>query len=149
MNNAIVERATSKGLLVVSLDAGNSVGRLSGQEIGRGLVALPAPVMTAIGLVTHTIGAGATRCGLLETEAKAVEQALAAWSHSLEGQRSALAQQVADTETDAYPGSKAAQAYSAALVALDAFDKAHPEVLAAAKAKHSDRVLGGKDLLSL
>lgn len=61
-------------------------------------------------------------------------------------QRSSLVAKMVDAETEAFPGSKAQQAYGRALVALATFDREHPEVLAAAETDRSAEVLGGKDI---
>ena len=44
-------------------------------------------------------------------------------------QRNTLAIAMYNTETDAFPGTKAYKAYSAAMLALADFDEAHPEVI--------------------
>lgn len=65
--------------------------------------------------------------------------------------RKALTDAVARTSdgADARPGTPARRAYSAALVALDVFDSAHPEACKEIERLHRERMLGGKDLLGM
>lgn len=60
-----------------------------------------------------------------------------------------LTTELACCDSEAFPGSKGARRYSAALVALDAFDRAHPEVLAEISRAHRAAVLGNADFLGL
>jgi hypothetical protein len=68
---------------------------------------------------------------------------------TLTEQRAELAEAVAATDTDAFPGSRAYMRYSRALKALADFDAAHPEVIAAIQREHDAETLDGKDVAGL
>jgi hypothetical protein len=70
-------------------------------------------------------------------------------TNELIAERTKLAEAMCNADTGAFPGSKAYRAYSAASMALEAFDEAHPEVIAEIRRVQTDRVLGGKNVLGL
>ncbi len=136
-------------------DAGTWARGLATLDGGAGWMAVPAHLAEA-GYDTAGQGVGAGYCltlsgrqldGTYGTREKA--WAAAAQKEALTAERATLAEKVMETETDAFPGSRAYRAYSAALLALEAFDMAHPEVIAAAQAARSAAVLGGKDIAGL
>lgn len=144
MNNVVVTRTTSAGLLSIALDAsGKLVPTLAGGALSPWLDKLAKPLVKDGKSYTHSIGG---KVALTAVEVAAIEAARAAWAASPRGQRHALTSRLDDCDRGAYPGTKAAREESAALAALQAFDVAHPEVLAEIQAEHHERVLGGCDV---
>lgn len=140
----IISRATSAGLLTVDLGTdGRLVARLAGGELFTHVNRLPKAILKDDKTYTHSMG---SRVAILASEAAAIEAARAAWQASPRGQRAALTDRLEACDRGAFPGTRAHREEGAALAALQAFDRAHPEVLAEIEAEHRERVLGGLDV---
>jgi len=119
-----IERMTSNGKLVITVDAGEIHATLGGEAIPGNLQRLAAPVEHAAGRITHTL---AGTVAIFAPEAETIEAALAPFSARLE-----IALRC---DSGAFPGSAAAAKALRAELELAAFDRAHPEVIGAIRAR--------------
>ena len=144
----LVSRQTKLGLLVVTLKGEDACATIDGKTVWGGLSKLATPVASPIGPIVARVGGhgGSPAFGLVESEYAAlsteIEAAKAARvaaelaeSATPRGERLALATALYNCERGAFPGSKAWQVERDAMRALQAFDDAHPEALAALRAE--------------
>ena len=140
MNTAspLVSRETSKGLLLVSVVGREIVATLAGKAIGSDFGAMHKAIVVPAGNLTHHVGV----CALFAPEAAAIQSALdaarKAYLATPAGQRAELVARLGDD--GAFPGSPAWRKATAARDALQAFDSAHPEVLASNVAAHTAEI---------
>ncbi len=142
MKNAttLVYRETRLGRLLVTILDGELAVVLGGKTLAACVrEGLPADAPTAgpLGAFGGTVARGTFGGVVLLYTAEiaairaAQESARVAYVATLPGKRAALTTALADCERGAFPGSAAHKAESAALKALEVFDLAHPEVVAA------------------
>lgn len=137
-------RMTGKGELAVSLDGRRLVASLAGERLAiPALAKLPKPLSANGTTYTHCIGSVAITAAQHDVAAAALKAAEDAYRATPEGQREALALRVNETDTEAFPGSRAWQAHKDACDALAAFDASHPEIFAAIQAEHAAEMADG------
>ena len=131
MTTIIADRQTSLGQLKITVIDG-VVTLTINDKIQSGCLTPMASLVTKDGIVySHSFG----KFGIRSDEATAAFAATAAYRESPEGQRVALAAELAAVEAGAYPGSREWQRGQIIEAKINAFDAANPDVIVALRAK--------------